>query len=279
VSYGQDYGGYPDDGRHSRQAQQQWPQQPHDQQWNGHNGQQPVPAQPAYGQQGYGQPQYGQPQYDQQGYGQQPAYGQPQYDQSWQGLQGYGQPQYDQQGYAQQPQYDPQAYGQQPQHGQWPGQQPQQAVYGQPQATRAASNGKAVNSKKKKKKKKKKNPFLVALIVIALIAGVGYGGYTALGSFGFLGPSDYAGGGTAEEVTIEVKSGEGGTDIATTLTEAGVVKSEAAFIAAHMGNPDAKSIQPGYYKMRKEMSGAAAVLALLDLKNKVVLTVLVKEGW
>lgn len=260
MSYGQDYGGYYDDGRYPQQGgqQQQWPQQ-------GQYGQQTYGQQPnewgqpgQYGQQPYGPPQSGVPQYSQPQYGQ-PQYDQGQYAQGQYGQQQYGQPYYGQQG------YDQQQYSQYGQQG-WPEEQPQSR-----QATRGGV-------KTKKKRKKKRRPFLVILLTLVILGGVGYGGYQALGAFGFLGPADYSGAGNGQEAIVEVKKGQGGTDIAKSLMTAGVIKSEAAFIAAATKNPDSKTIQEGFYKLQKEMKAETALSMLLDVKNRVVKTVLITEG-
>lgn len=80
------------------------------------------------------------------------------------------------------------------------------------------------------------------------------------------------------EAIVEVNPRHSGGAISKTLTAAGVVKSEAAFLAATARNPDARSIQAGRYKLQKEMSVDAAILALLDVKNRYVKKVLVTEG-
>ncbi len=66
--------------------------------------------------------------------------------------------------------------------------------------------------------------------------------------------------------------------MADALVAADVVKSQKAFIEAADANSRSKNIQPGTYKLRKQMSGANAVTAMLDLKNKIVNGLTIPEG-
>ena len=52
-----------------------------------------------------------------------------------------------------------------------------------------------------------------------------------------------------------------------TLVDADVVKSTKAFVDAAEENPRGKNIQPGTYKLRKQMRAADAVTLLLDPKS------------
>ncbi len=117
------------------------------------------------------------------------------------------------------------------------------------------------------------------LLAVVLLAALGYGavsGYRWLA--GALTTPDYQGQGIAETAEVEIKPGDTQTDIAQALTEAEVIKSDKAFTEAGKANADALRIQPGHYKLRKRMSGEAAVLALLDPSNRVVRGVLIREG-
>jgi UPF0755 protein len=88
---------------------------------------------------------------------------------------------------------------------------------------------------------------------------------------------DYDGGGSGE-VVIEVKEGDLIADVANTLVAAGVVKSAKAFIEAAEENSRSQGIQPGFYKVRKQMSGETALGLLLDLKNKITNRITIPEG-
>lgn len=102
----------------------------------------------------------------------------------------------------------------------------------------------------------------VAGIFVLLIVGSGvlYGTMQLLQIGDF---EDYAGPGTGQQV-IEVKPGDTTSAIGATLAEKDVVASSAAFVVAAKGNQDVASIQPGFYLMKKKMSGAGAVRRILS---------------
>ncbi|MFI6825284.1 endolytic transglycosylase MltG [Micromonospora sp. NPDC050187] len=116
---------------------------------------------------------------------------------------------------------------------------------------------------------------LLAFVLLGAIGGGAFYGFDRVQSY-FVTP-DYDGAG-AGEVTIEVKQGALIADIANVLYSAGVVKSAQAFIDAAEENSRSKNIQPGTYKVRKEMSGESALGMLLDLKNKIVNGITIPEG-
>ncbi|MGI8433841.1 MAG: endolytic transglycosylase MltG [Nocardioidaceae bacterium] len=123
-------------------------------------------------------------------------------------------------------------------------------------------------------------PLLVALLVIAALAGFAYVKGVdlvkrALDSTSS--PSDYSGQGHGK-VTIEVKGGESASDIAKTLAHADVVKSADAFVKAATDNPDSTAIQVGFYALRKQMSADSALKRLLNPAAQIHDTVTVPEG-
>ena len=63
--------------------------------------------------------------------------------------------------------------------------------------------------------------------------------------------------------------GATGAQIGVALQHADVVKSVEAFTAAATSEPRVRSVQPGYYVMRKQMSGKAAVTRLLAPESRV----------
>lgn len=132
--------------------------------------------------------------------------------------------------------------------------------------------------RKKKKKKKKGRTGLALFLTFIMLICLGGGVFFAYQKLAdkFVTP-DYAGEGT-DEVTVVIKPGDLGADMAQTLKAADVVKSEKAFTTAYNENPDAKGIQPGTYKLRLQMSGAAAILLLLDPKSRSVNGITIPEG-
>ncbi|MGK5672988.1 endolytic transglycosylase MltG [Micromonospora sp. URMC 106] len=116
---------------------------------------------------------------------------------------------------------------------------------------------------------------LLALVLLGGIGGGAFYGFDRVQNY-FVTP-DYDGSGTGE-VTVEIKQGALIADMADALVAAGVVKSAKAFVEAAEANSRSKNIQPGTYKLRKQMSGESAVAAMLDLKNKIVNGVTIPEG-
>ncbi|MEX3503912.1 endolytic transglycosylase MltG [Corynebacterium sp. LK2510] len=83
------------------------------------------------------------------------------------------------------------------------------------------------------------------------------------------GGSDFAGAGNGEEQIVEVPEGSNVSQLGPKLEELGVIKSNGAFQTAAFSNADSDNIQPGFYRLQKEMSAESAVAALLDPANKI----------
>jgi UPF0755 protein len=105
-----------------------------------------------------------------------------------------------------------------------------------------------------------------ALAGLLLLAGVAGGGYLLYQEFD--GPADYTGDGGADTV-IQVEEGATGGQIGAALQRADVVKSVEAFTRAAADEPQIRSVQPGYYRMRLQMSGESAVALLLQPDSRV----------
>ncbi len=137
----------------------------------------------------------------------------------------------------------------------------------------------AKNTKKKKRKKRRRGrTFLALFLVLALLGMLGFVGWYGLDRIeGFFTTPDYNSSGTGD-VTIRVNPDETATDIANTLYRAGVVKSAKAFVNAANLNPRSRNIEPGVYKLRKQMRAADALAVLLDTKNKLVTKITLPEG-
>ncbi|MEU5907458.1 endolytic transglycosylase MltG [Micromonospora sp. NPDC047467] len=116
---------------------------------------------------------------------------------------------------------------------------------------------------------------MMALVLLGTIGGGAFYGFDRIQNY-FVTP-DYDGAGSGE-VTVEIKNGALLADMAAALVAADVVKSQKAFIEAAEANSRSKNIQPGTYKLRKQMSGESAVTAMLDLKNKIVNGLTIPEG-
>jgi UPF0755 protein len=115
-------------------------------------------------------------------------------------------------------------------------------------------------------KRRRRRLAAAALAVLLLVGGVIGGGYLLYEEF--FGVPDYDGDGGAA-VVVQVADGATGSQIGGALQRADVVKSVEAFTRAAASEPRILAVQPGYYAMRVQMSGSAAVARLLDPAARV----------
>lgn len=88
---------------------------------------------------------------------------------------------------------------------------------------------------------------------------------------------DYRGPGHGT-VVVEVRRGASAQEIGEILAKAGVVGSTEAFVAEVVARSKEGSLQPGWYRMRREMAAASALDLMLSPASRVVRTVTVPEG-
>ena len=119
---------------------------------------------------------------------------------------------------------------------------------------------------------------VVLLVLVGLLAGAALGARALLSSFGGSSTSaDYAGAG-AGEVLVQVGEGDSASDIALELREKDVVASAGAFRTAAAQDTRSRSVQPGFYRLRQQMSAAAALDLLLDPASRARSRVTLPEG-
>ncbi|HUR52027.1 MAG TPA: endolytic transglycosylase MltG [Mycobacteriales bacterium] len=116
---------------------------------------------------------------------------------------------------------------------------------------------------------------LVLGVVLALLAGLLYGGKLAYDSV--LGVADYSGQGTGQ-VVVQIQPGDSAGDIGSTLVAKQVVKSVRAFTKAAKADTRSRGLQPGYYALRRHMSGKSALALLLTPGARVRGRVTLPEG-
>jgi UPF0755 protein len=120
-------------------------------------------------------------------------------------------------------------------------------------------------------------PFAVATSLLVVVAIV-IGGVSLTGKVFHPQPSnDYVGDG-AGSVQVDVHPGQSISAIGQTLVAADVVKSVTAFSDAANNNEAAKSIQPGTYQLRLQMSAASAVALMVSPTSLVGGRVTIPEG-
>lgn len=117
---------------------------------------------------------------------------------------------------------------------------------------------------------------VITFVILGLLGVGGWLGFTQVRDW--LTPPDFEGPGRGE-VTVEVKTGDYAAAIGNELYRKGVVKSAAAFVNVANDDERSRDIQPGAYRLKKEMSAKAALDALLDPKNKLVNRVTIPEGF
>ncbi|MDO5670326.1 MAG: endolytic transglycosylase MltG [Corynebacterium sp.] len=110
---------------------------------------------------------------------------------------------------------------------------------------------------------------LVASLVL-LIGAVIYIGVQISGG-DTVNDRDFQGSGNGVSQLVEIPEGSSVSQLGPELEERGIVKTDGAFQTAAANNPEAASIQPGFYRLQGEMSASAAVQALLDPANRVEL--------
>ncbi len=94
------------------------------------------------------------------------------------------------------------------------------------------------------------------------------------------GPADFSieDAATGEDVIVMIHDGDGGSNIATTLVDKGVVKSFDAFYDVLLNTAPEPVFQPGAYQLKTKMVASTALDALLDPTRKLSQTVVVPEG-
>lgn len=145
---------------------------------------------------------------------------------------------------------------------------------------RRSARGPGTSAPREKRERRGGWGCLIAiLVVIALMVG----GFFALQAplqqlaSSLNGPEDYSGSGTTAQVFM-IHDGDDGSDIAQRLTDEGITKSFEAFYDELLAAAPAPVFHPGAYQLSAEMSGKAALKALLDPANKLEQTVVIPEG-
>ncbi len=119
---------------------------------------------------------------------------------------------------------------------------------------------------------------VVLLVLAALLGGAALGGRALLSQLrGGGDTADYAGAGQGE-VLVEVAEGDTASDIAGRLHQKDVVKSPGAFRRAAAADERSRSVQPGVYRLRTQMSARAALTRLLDPEARARTRVTLPEG-
>ncbi|MCA5923030.1 endolytic transglycosylase MltG [Curtobacterium oceanosedimentum] len=145
--------------------------------------------------------------------------------------------------------------------------------------------GRASRPDREPRPKRRRGPLVAGIVIVAVVLAAGVGAYTfaapkiqqlVAAVSGSQEPDDYTGDGTAK-VTITIKQGDIGEDVAATLQRSGVVKDSKVFYKLLLASPDVQ-FQPGSYAMKKQMSSKSALAALEDDANRVQASIVIPEG-
>lgn len=133
-----------------------------------------------------------------------------------------------------------------------------------------------------RRSRRRSRPLLVISILVGVLVVLGVTGGTLFAT-GVLqtwinpGPADYEGTGEGS-VSFTISEGDTGDVIAVNLYKAEVVASSKAFYNLLLETSPEPTFMPGVYTLKKHMSSAAALAALLDPKNLEIDTVVIPEG-
>jgi peptidoglycan lytic transglycosylase G len=128
-------------------------------------------------------------------------------------------------------------------------------------------------------KPRRRSGWLAGLIAIVVIIS----GLSVIGFYGFryieakYHPPNFTGAGHGS-VTFQVFSGDTPISIAPRLVKAGVVASTQAFVSAAKGSTSGKQLEPGYFRLRKQMNADAAWNLLVSQTTRIQTTVTIPEG-
>ncbi|WP_083393126.1 endolytic transglycosylase MltG [Curtobacterium sp. MMLR14_010] len=134
--------------------------------------------------------------------------------------------------------------------------------------------------------RRSRGALIAGILIVAVVVAAGVGAYAfaapkvqqVVAAFsGSKEPDDYSGDGTSK-VTITIKQGDIGEDVAKTLQRSGVVKTSGVFYKLLLASPSVQ-FQPGSYALKKKMSSKAALSALQDRANRVEdASIVIPEG-
>jgi UPF0755 protein len=159
------------------------------------------------------------------------------------------------------------------------GEDPQPAATDQPRTGTHSGRGGGRRAERRRRSRPGGCLPLVVVLAVVLVA-VWFGGGAAVDKVkSMVGQDpDYSGPGTGA-VTVQVHEGDSSAAIGRTLKEAGVVKSVGAFTDAAMADDRSRTIQVGYYQLKKEMKASDALAVLVDPKNMIQARVTIPEGY
>jgi UPF0755 protein len=148
------------------------------------------------------------------------------------------------------------------------------ACPGEPQGSRRSRHSR--QQQLRKQRRRRRLGTVAGLLVVVIVLAAGWFVARPLVEES-LTPKDWTGAGVGQ-VLVEVKPNDTAGAIGSTLVKLGVVRTKRAFTNAASDNQNSRSIQPGFYRLRKHMAADQALALLLDPSAKVVSDVTIPEG-
>jgi UPF0755 protein len=139
---------------------------------------------------------------------------------------------------------------------------------------------------KKTKRQRRRRRWIALAVVLVVLGGIGAGGFAVWTTYedkirtfmGWEEPKDYEAGQAHGEALVTIVAGDTGASISRTLASAGVTKTPGVFYDMLVSTGQSPTFYPGVYKLRKEMTAAAALTALQDPASKLENSALLPEG-
>ncbi len=121
-------------------------------------------------------------------------------------------------------------------------------------------------AKREKARRRRRRTGVLGLAILLLLGAVAGGGFYLYRTV--LATPDFDGSGSGD-IVVQVADGDSTTQIGGELARRGVVAGVGAFTDAAQENDRIRSVQPGYYRLRRGMSGDSAVVLLLDPASRL----------
>ena len=128
--------------------------------------------------------------------------------------------------------------------------------------------------------KRRRSRWIAPLIAVAVIlTPVVIGGVYAFNLYqSKYHPADYATGGTGQAI-VQVQTGQTATAVGERLVTLGVVASVRAFELAAEHSTNSRGLEPGFYRVHKQMKASLAFALLLDPASRIQDKITIPEGW
>jgi UPF0755 protein len=129
--------------------------------------------------------------------------------------------------------------------------------------------------RKRKSRMRRIAQWLALSVVLLLLLGAGAAYYYV--NHYYLHPPDYSGSGTGW-VTVQIYPGDSAAVVGQRLQRLGVVETARAFENAAKASGQGSSLEPGYYRVHRQMAAALAFAMLLKPSSRVQTRITIPEG-